>query len=313
MDKIIGLDIGGTKILGALFDENGNILKKVKKSSKSDKSTDKVKEQIKKVIDELIDENEAIYSIGCGVPGVIEKGKVRFTPNMPITGLDLKGFLEEEYNTKAYVGNDANVAIYGEYKHGEISVYKNVVGFFIGTGFGGGIITDGKIYTGSIGAAAEIGHMTVNPDGPYCGCGSRGCLEIVSAKVGIQNAIKNQIFKGRKSILEEEISKNSIIKSSELLKAYDENDEVTVEVIDDAAKYIGIGAANIMNAFNPEIIILGGGLMESFGEKLISKIENYAKRYAIKQNFESCKFKISSLGDDACIYGAYQIAKDKME
>lgn len=313
MGKILSLDIGGTKILGALFDEKGEILKREKKSSKSNKGIEKVKNQIKKVIDILIEGETDIEAIGCGVPGIIKEGKILFTPNMPLSGFSLKEFLEENYKVDVYVGNDANVALYGEYNTESISKYDNIVGFFIGTGFGGGIIIDRKIYKGSIGASAEIGHITVNPDGPYCGCGSRGCVESFASKVAIQKSLSNQIKKGRDSSIKEYILDDSIIKSSILLKAYEENDELVVEIMDEVAKYIGIVSANIMNIFNPQIIILGGGLIESFSDKLLETINEYSKKYSLKQNYESTEFKIASLGDDACIFGAYQMAKNRVD
>jgi len=177
-NAIIALDIGGTKILGALFDENLNIVYKSKKSTKTYEGEKRILRQISKVISALIEkarENDLnITAIGAGVPGVIKEGTVLFTPNLPWSKYPLSKEIENLFGIPVTIENDANVSLLGEWGHGAAQNTKNTVGFFVGTGVGGGIIINSKIYSGNMGLAGEIGHITLNPDGVICGCGSRG-------------------------------------------------------------------------------------------------------------------------------------------
>jgi len=311
MSNWIGVDIGGTKILGTLFDEKGNKLKTEKKSSKSSKGKEKVVEQLKKVLDSLLKENKDVKGIGIGVPGVIKDGKITFTPNMPLNEFNLAKFVEEEYNIKVIIENDANASMYGEWKFGAAKGAKNAVGYFVGTGIGGGLILNESLYKGSFNFAAEIGHMNVYPEGPLCGCNLRGCLESLSSKVAIQREIIRKKERGEKTLIKSSDLKG-IVKSSTLKAAYDQRDDLVRGVLNDAARYIGINAGSIINLLNPEVIVLGGGVMEALGEQLIPIVVETAKQYSIPHIFECCEFKLSKLQDDACLYGAFSLIKEKV-
>ncbi len=310
----IALDIGGTKILGVLFDKDNNIVEKTKKKTKSKEGKEVVWEQIKKVIDMLVEKAggiENINAIGAGVPGIInmKEGEVVFSPNLPWKNYKLKEIIEEEYSIKAKIGNDVNVGILGEWKFGAGRGKENIIGIFWGTGIGGGLIINNQLYEGKIGAAGEIGHICVMPDGPYCGCGARGCLESLASKTAMTNYIDAQIERGRKSILKELLeSSNGVLKSDHIKQGIEKKDELTVEVIEKAAKYMGAGTASLINILNPEMIIFGGGVMESMGDILLPKIIEYARENAMPGILESCKFQVAELGDDSGIYGALTIA-----
>jgi len=311
MSNWIGVDIGGTKILGALFNEKGKKLKTEKKSSKSLKGKEKVIEQLKKVLDSLLEENKDVKGIGIGVPGVIKDGKITFTPNMPLNEFNLVEFVEQEYHIKTIIENDANASMYGEWKFGSAKGAKNAVGYFVGTGIGGGLILNESLYKGSFNFAAEIGHMNVYPEGPLCGCNLRGCLESLSSKVAIQREIVRKKERGEKTLIKNGDLKG-IVKSSTLKTAYDEGDDLVREILNEAARYIGINAGSIINLLNPEVIVLGGGVMEALGEQLMPIVVETAKQYSIPHIFECCKFKLSQLKDDACLYGAFSLVKEKV-
>lgn len=301
----IGLDVGGTKILGGLFDENGNLLKQAKRATKASRGTETILKQIFRVIDELIETpDNKIVAIGAGVPGIIEEGKILFTPNLPWDNYPLKEVLEKKYNLLVGIDNDATTSLLGEWKYGSATGAKNVVGIFVGTGIGGGILINGVPYTGSIGAAGELGHMIVAPEGPYCGCGARGCLESVASKTAIQKKINNQISRGRKTVFENYFKENYILKSSHFKEALKANDELAIEIIDELSYYLGVGAASIMNIFNPDVIVFGGGLISAMGNIILPKIIKTAHSYAIGRIFEHCEIKKSKLGDHACLYGS---------
>jgi len=266
MKNYIGLDIGGTKILGVLYDEKGNPISKSKKKTKASEGIEVVMEQIVKVIDDLIEDNTVeLAGIGAGIPGLVtDGGIITFSPNIPLRDFNLRKVLNKKYDVPVVIGNDVNVAMFGEFKYLNRSDLKHVLGLFVGTGVGGAIIIDGKLYQGQ-GAAAEFGHMVVNSDGVFCGCGSQGCLEAYASKWAIQEFLRSQIKKGRKSTLKDILETDDVIKSSAIEKAYSEGDEITAEAIDRAIRYLGIALGSLINLFNPQMIILGGGMMESMG------------------------------------------------
>ncbi len=273
-----------------------------------------IKNQIKKVLDKLVESAGGasnIKAIGSGVPGIInmEKGEVVTSPNLPWKNYNLKNEIEEEYKIKTNIGNDVNIGVLGEWKFGAGKGKKNIVGIFLGTGVGGGLIINNKLYEGSVGAAGEIGHICVMPDGPYCGCGARGCLESLASKTAMTNYILAQIDRGRESILEGLLKEaNNVLKSDHLKQGIEKKDEITLEILEKVCKYMGAGVASLINVLNPELVIFGGGVMESIGDQLLPKILEYTKENAMTKIMETCEFKIAELGDDAGIYGALTVA-----
>jgi len=315
MKVYIGLDIGGTKILGALYNQKGESLKRVKKKTKAAEGIETVISQIYKVVDDLLQDKQLILQgIGAGSPGIVkDEAFVTFSPNIPFRDFDLGTLMRERYQVPFVLGNDVNVAMYGEWKASDMKKAKSVLGLFVGTGVGGAIIIDEKLYVGR-GGAAEFGHMVVNPEGAYCGCGSQGCLEAYASKSGIQNAIKGQLRKGRVSTLEKYMEADgAVIKSSSLKRAYEENDTLALEVLNRAIYYLGIAVGSLINQFHPDLIIMGGGIMESMGEILLPKVIAEAERHTMPGMLSDVKFDLSHLSDDAGIYGAYALIRDKLE
>lgn len=312
MKAYIGLDIGGTKILGVLYDETGRELARVKEKTKAARGADAALEQIFAVVDKLSASELTLAGIGAGAPGLIaDEGTVIFSPNIPFVDFDLKARIESRYGCPFVLGNDVNVAMFGEWKHTGLDDANSVIGLFVGTGIGGAIIIDGKLFLGQ-GSAAEMGHMVVNGNGALCGCGSNGCLEAYASKTAMQNFIKSQIRKGRKTVLEEAIAKGGVIKSKYLTRAYEENDPVAVEIIDQAIRYLGIATANYVNIFHPEMFIFSGGIIESFGKTMMDKIIDEAHRHAMPGLVDDVDFRMAELGDDAGVYGGYSLIRSKL-
>ena len=169
----ICLDIGGTKVLGAVFDSKDNIVYRYKKkSAENGASSQNVEEVIVSVVDELLKSSgikkSQLNAISAGAPGVIDQGKgiILFTPNLPFRNYDIKTPMEKKFGVPFYIGNDVNVGVLGEYKYGAAKGYQHVIGFFVGTGMGGGLILNGSLYTGNQFKAAEYGHMILDPEGP---------------------------------------------------------------------------------------------------------------------------------------------------
>lgn len=318
--KHICIDIGGTKILGTIIDENNDIICKVKKKTKADKGREVVEDRLVSVVEELIVKSgipkEEIAAIGAGAPGVINKdtGEIIYSPNLPWENYNIKKAIEDRLGIPFFVGNDANVGIMGEWKYGAAINKKNVVGIFIGTGIGGGLIIDNKLFTGANHLAGELGHMVVNPEGPYCNCGQRGCLEAYAGKVSMTREIKNQIKRGRNSILKDLMDMESpVISSNPLKEAIEEKDALAVEVLDKAIYYLAAGTGSLINIFNPEMVVLGGGVTESLGYYILPVLKEYVKKFVLPGMLEGTEIVESVLGDYSIIYGSLALAKENIK
>ena len=310
------LDIGGTKVLGVIFNEKGEIIHRLKKRTKENgDDTANIEQIIISTVKEMLEEAKLkksdINAISAGAPGVSDSasGIVLFTPNLPWRNYDIRTPIEEKFGAKFYIGNDVNLGVLGEYKYGIAQGYNNVVGVFPGTGMGGGIIVNGKLYTGTGFKAGEIGHMVLDPEGPLCGCGQRGCFESFSSKKGMSAYIMQQVSRGRESYLSDKIE-NGVFRSKYLKKALKMNDKVAVEAVDRACHYMAVATGSLINIFSPDLIVYGGGIMESCGEVFLEKILNEVDRYCMPSIRPTVELKCASLGDDSVIYGALAMIMD---
>ena len=306
----ICLDIGGTKTLGAIFDSGNNIVYKLKKKTKSGgDSADNVEQVIISVVDEMLKESgikkSQVHAISAGAPGVIDQdtGIVLFSPNLPWRDYDIRTPIQSRFGVPFYIGNDVNVGVLGEHAYGAGKGYDNVVGFFIGTGMGGGLILNGKLFTGTGFKAAEYGHMVLEPEGPLCGCGQRGCLEAFSAKKGMSAYILQQASRGRQTPLASQID-NGVFKSRALKKALAEKDAVAMEAVDRACHYLAIATGNMINTFSPDVVVYGGGIMEALGDLFLGKISAEVDKYCMPSIRTTVQLKAAALGDDSILYGA---------
>lgn len=308
----IGVDLGGTNIVSAIVNHQGKIVNRLKVPT----LTERGKEATIKRIIETIHENivqstiaiDDITGIGIGAPGPLDvkRGLINFAPNLPgWRDVPLKKILENEFNMKVVLENDANAAAWGERCFGIGRGVDNLVCFTLGTGIGGGIIIDGKIYHGSNYGAAELGHMTVNKDGPRCNCGNYGCLEAYSSATGIKNRIKNRIKEGIKSKFLS-FDDNKLFESLRLKSIFEtarKGDKLTKGVVEEAISYLGIAIANIVNILNPEMVVLVGGITNE-GDKLLIPLRREVKKRAFYSNYKSLKIVIGKLGGNAGVLGA---------
>lgn len=313
----ICLDIGGTKILGAIFDEKDEIIYRLKKKTKqSGDDSANVEKVIVSVVEEMIEaagiDKKKINAIAAGAPGVInqETGVVLFSPNLPWRNYNIKKSIEEKTGIKFFIGNDVNVGVLGEYYYGAAKGYKNVVGFFVGTGMGGGLILDGRLFTGNQFKGAEYGHMILDPEGPLCNCGQRGCLEAFSSKKGMSAYIVQQVTRGRSSMLGDKIE-NGVFKSKMLKKALAAEDAVAVEAVDRACHYLAVATGNMINTISPDVVVYGGGVIEAVGDIFLEKILKEVDRYCMPSIRDTVELKVAALGDDSILYGALSMIKGK--
>jgi glucokinase len=312
------LDVGGTKVLGVIFNENKEIIYRLKKRSKAgENKTQDIEQVIISVVEEMIKESgidrKDIRAIASCAPGVIDQdtGIVLRTPNLPMRNYDMKGAMEKKFGIPFFVGNDVNLGVLGEYKYGAGKGYRNIVGFFVGTGLGGGLILNGELYTGNQFKAAEYGHMILDPEGPLCNCGQRGCLETFSSKQGMSAYIRQQVSRGRESMMAESVV-DGVFRSKVLKKALKANDKVATEAVDRACHYLAVATGNMINTFSPDLILYGGGVIEAVGDLFLEKILDEVGRYCWPEIFESTEIKIAALGDDSILYGDLALIEEHL-
>jgi len=316
-DKYIGIDLGGTKILTAVADDNGEIIARVKLATETELGQERIKKNIFKSIYKVLEKTdikiEKIKSIGIGSPGPlnVEKGIIYESANLPIKNMEIVELIEEETGVNTYLQNDANTAALGEKVFGAGKEADDLLYITISTGVGGGIIINGKIYYGHTGNAGEIGHMTVDPTGPKCGCGNYGCLESFSSGTAIKNMAKKAI-ENDESTLIKKLARDKKLSAKLVAKAAEKGDQKALDIFAKAGYYLGIGIANLVNIFNPEMIILGGGVMKAKGYFLDRAKEEFKKR-ALKAPADIVKIKEAVLEDEIGVKGAIALAMQKVE
>lgn len=290
---IIGIDLGGTKILTALADSNGRILSTVRMDTQARLGPKKVIENIIRSITAACKQAKVPLSrvsrIGIGAPGpILGRAIIVSPPNLPgWVNINLKAILQKKFNKKIFVENDANAAAFGEYCFGAGRGFKNLVYITISTGIGGGIIIDGKVYTGALGTAGEIGHMVIDPKGHKCGCGNHGCLEALAAGPAIAR------MAGKRNALDAEIAARK-------------GDRRSQNAIKTAAKYIGIGIANLNNILNPDIFVIGGGV-SNMGSLLLNPVKAWAKQYSMEASRKSLIIVPTKLKNNVGVMGAIAV------
>ena len=318
--NVIAVDMGGTKILAAVVNAEGDILGTAKIPTKADKGTAVVIDRIASCIQKAVDKSRvaraSIQAVGIGAPGPLDPGTgiVLFAPNLGWTDVPLKTELENRVGLPTFVDNDVNVGTLGEHAFGAGKGMSTLVGIFVGTGIGGGIIMDGELFHGASQTAGEIGHIIVKAGGPRCGCGTRGCLEALASRTAITRQLQKAIVKkGKKSILPELTGGDlKLIRSGALAKALRSNDKLTMKVFKKATKYLGVGIASIVNFLNPEMIVLGGGVVEALDDSFLDDIAAVVADYSLPNTLSGVRIVKAQLGDDAGILGAAALARQRL-
>ena len=228
--------------------------------------------------------------------------------------MPLKAELEARIDIPAFVDNDVNVGTLGEHTFGAGQNVQNLVGIFVGTGIGGGIILNGELFHGASKTAGEIGHIIVKADGPKCGCGTRGCLEALASRTAMAKQFQKAILKKKKKSILTELTDGDLglIRSGTLAKAVRSKDKLTLKVFKDVTKYLGVGIGSIVNFLNPEMIVLGGGVVEALDDKFIDDIRKAAKKYALPDTLKGVQIVKAELGDNAGVLGAAALARQRL-
>lgn len=318
-DLVVGVDLGGTKILAAVVTADGKIMGQAKRKTKPETGTESVIERIVKTVDEALagakTSRGEVRAVGIGAPGPIDPdtGTVLMAPNLNgWENVPLAKTLSEQLGVPVFLDNDVNVGTLGEFVYGAGRGAKDVIGVFVGTGIGGGLIIGGQLRSGARHAAGEIGHMIVLAEGPYCGCGNRGCIEALASRTAIVNSLRMAMQSGRKTTLTEALAGGGVerLSSGVLAQAWKSNDTLTVEVLTRVQYYLGLHLASLVNFLDPELIVLGGGVIEALGEDFLQPIRRVAyQHFTQRRDASQVKIVLSQLGDNAGILGAAVAAR----
>jgi len=322
-DLYVGVDVGGTKILSCpviVEEKSYKILAEEKKKTKHWKGVPDVIDRIVEAVHESLKKANLavkdVNGIGLGLPGAVDaqEGVVLFAPNIEWKKVHLKKILEGELKVPCFLDNDVNLGTFGEQQRGAGVGVRSVIGIFWGTGIGGGIIIDGRIHRGMNFTAGEIGHMLMKIGGRKCGCGNKGCLEALASRSAMSAEIFEKIDAGKKTKIKltDEDYQSKLIKSSTLKEAFEDRDKLVTDIMTEAAETIGAAAATLVNLLSPEMIVIGGGVIESMGPSLMPVIKESAQKNAFPFAFKGVKVVPAKLGDYAVLIGAALFARGEL-
>ena len=306
----IGIDLGGTNIKVGLVDENYNIVAKATAKTNLPRPAEEICGSIVETVWEVLNQAKVtigeLNSIGIGTPGTANRnsGVVLYSCNLGFRNTDLRSIIKEKLGKEVYVENDANAAAFGEVLAGAGRGYRDVVVVTLGTGVGGGIIIDGKIYTGFNFCGAELGHTVIHFGGRQCGCGRKGCFEAYSSATALINMTKEGMEAHPDSRMWQIAGSLDGVDGKTAFDGWRAGDAAASEVVDMYIEYLGCGLTNIVNTFQPEVLLIGGGICKE-GENLTKPLEKILARdsYCIDPE-RSTKLDIAKLGNDAGIIGA---------
>lgn len=312
----MGIDLGGTKVSAAVLDPRGRIVGRARAKTRAWRNDEEVFATIALTGREAVEsaglESSDLEAVGIGAPGPLdpESGYIIESANLQFRNFPLGPRLGREFGISAIVENDVNAGIYAEFIAGAGRGARDLVGVFVGTGIGGGLILDGRLYRGATRNAGEVGHIIVAIGGPRCGCGNRGCLEALASRVAITRDVRRAIRRGRKTILARHLKKGTALLSSQMLKgAYDKGDAVGVKAMNRSAKSLGAGLGSLVNLMGPEMIVLGGGVIEAMGSEFVKRIDRATRKVAFETCARDLKIVKAELGDDAGVIGAALLAR----
>jgi len=315
---IVGVDLGGTNIVAGVMTADGSRQYAMHSiPTRADQGADAVVERIVQLGERVIAETRAntgatreqFLGVGIGSPGPLdrEKGLVIVTPNLGWRDFPLRDRVAQGLKLTAELDNDANCATLGEWWIGAARGAKHVVGLTIGTGIGGGLILDGRLYHGASDVAGELGHITIDSTGRKCGCGNYGCLEAYASGPAIAQRAREALGGGEPSSMPGLVGDDlALITAATVFAAAEAGDELAGHVVRDTAKFLGIGVANFLNIFNPEVVVIAGGVTQA-GDALFEPLRAEVRRRAFAPAVESCRIVPGELHGNAGVVGAIAI------
>lgn len=304
---VVGVDLGGTKIYTALVDLEGNIIKEKTVETLAFEGENAVMRRIIDTINYVIDgsEKNLIKSIGIGSPGPLDvkNGVIIENSNLPFKNFEIVKTIRETYDLPTYLDNDANVATLGEFMFGAGKGTENMVFITASTGIGGGAVINGKLFRGTTGNALEIGHTIVANEGPRCGCGNIGCAEALGSGTAIGKRAKEAVDTN----VETSLKNYENVTSKEVFKEAANGDRVAKNILETSLNYLGIAVANTITNFDPEKVVIGGGVING-GSIVLDTIRRVVGERALKTFVDSCTVEKAVLGGKAGVLGAAALA-----
>ena len=304
---VVGVDLGGTKIYTALVDLEGNIIKEKTVETLAHEGEQAVMGRIVDTINYVIDgtDKDLIKSIGIGSPGPLDvkNGIIIENSNLPFKNFAIVKTIKETYDLPTYLDNDANVATLGEFMFGAGKGTENMVFITASTGIGGGAVLNGKLFRGSTGNALEVGHMTVATEGPRCGCGNLGCAEALGSGTAIGKRAKEAVL----SNVVTSLKNYENVTAKEVFKEAANGDRVAKNILNTSLTYLGIAVANTITNFDPEKVVVGGGVVNG-GDIVIDTIRNVVEERCMAAFVENCTIEKAVLCGKAGVLGAAALA-----
>ncbi len=319
----VGVDLGGTNIVvGAMSDDGTLQFGMHSEPTRSEEGADRVIARMASMVETTITttmretgvERSAFAGVGIGAPGPLdrEKGIVKVAPNLHWRDVPLRDKMTELTGLPAAIDNDANCATYGEWWIGAARGGRNVVGLTIGTGIGGGLILDGMLYHGSSDMAGELGHITIDMNGRRCGCGNYGCLEAYASGPAIADRAREALESDGGSILASLVHGDlTRITAQTVYDASARGDVVARDVVRDTARFLGTGVANLLNIFNPDVVVIAGGVTQA-GDALFEPLRAEVRRRAFRPAVEACRIVPGELPGNAGVVGAVAAFRAQM-
>lgn len=315
---VLAIDIGGTKIIAALVSNSGRIIAEERFPTLAAEGPQSVIERLLSSVNYILSlksmDSSQLDSISIAAAGAIDskRGLITSSPNLPgWHDIPLRDMVREKYRVNTFLLNDASAAALGEHRFGVGRGVNNLILLTVGTGIGGGIIINGQLYEGSSGSAGEMGHMTIDVNGPSCTCGNIGCLEMLASGTAIAREARRRIAQGEKTSLLEIVSgKVEDITAEKIGIAAQDGDSLTLDVIAEAGTYLGVGMLNLVNIFNPEIIVVGGSVAK-LGDLLLEPARQVVRERAFKLSSEAVRIVTAQLGDEVGLLGAAAFAMER--
>jgi glucokinase len=315
---VVGIDLGGTKILAAVVAADNTILGRAKAPTPAHAGGRAILQAIVACVDAALAEagcsRTDIVTAGIGSPGPLDPdtGVILFSGNLNLHDFPLGPYLSEAMGWPVLVQNDVRAGGYAEFRLGAARGCTDVIAAFVGTGIGGCIICGGHVLTGATGNAGEIGHIVVKANGTQCGCGALGCLEAMASRTAIVHRVNKAIRKGTPTILRERMArKGGRLKSGDLAEAVALGDDVAVHAVARAAHYLGLGLGGLINVLGPQIVVIGGGVAEALGDPWIAQVRDAARGQTLVDRDGKIRIEPAALGDDAGIHGAALLARER--
>jgi len=311
MKYYIGIDLGGTNIVAGVVNENYVIIAKASTKTNCPRPANEIADDMAKMAIQAVENAKLTMDdigwVGIGTPGIANSstGIIEYSNNLGFENTPMVEMIQKHINKPVFIENDANAAAYGEFVAGAAKGANNAVCITLGTGVGGGIVIDGKIYSGSNFAGAELGHTVISVDGPQCSCGRKGCFEVFSSATGLirmtKEAMEAHPESGMHALSAERGGKVSARTSFDAMRA---GDATAKQVVDDYLKYLAAGITNTINIFQPDVLCIGGGVCNEGDALLVPVKELVAKEVYTRNSKKNTEIVIAKLGNDAGIIGA---------